>query len=232
MKHAIGIIGGMGPEASIYMYDRLIQLSIQNFGAKKNNDFPEIILHSVPVPDFISSSKEKAIAFKMLQQRVTSLNKLPLSSLSIACNTAHVLLKDLEKGSPVKFISMITSVVKALQVDSIKNVGILATPSTLNSRLYQEELQKYGIKSITPHKEQVYQIENVIRNVIEGVADVHDSFLLRKIANDLTKRGADGIILGCTELPLIFPKSYKKVRMYDSVEILSLALLRRYYEKV
>ena len=54
---ALFIIGGMGPEASGYLYNTLINLAIKKFGARNNDDFPEIILHSIPVPDFISKNK-------------------------------------------------------------------------------------------------------------------------------------------------------------------------------
>ena len=96
MKKAIGILGGMGPEASAYMYSTLIDLAILRFGAKNNDDFPEIILHSIPVPDFISNEKQKAKALLMLKKRVKNINRMPILFLAIACNTAHVLLPQLQ----------------------------------------------------------------------------------------------------------------------------------------
>src|SRR5436853_459051 len=98
-KSSIGILGGMGPEASVYMYKTLIELSVKHFGAKNNDDFPEIILHSIPVPDFISNTRSKNTALKMLMDSVMDFNKLNISCLSIACNTAHLLLSDLQKVS-------------------------------------------------------------------------------------------------------------------------------------
>ncbi len=106
-KGAIGILGGMGPEASNYLYKMLIDLSIKHFGAKDNDDFPEIILYSVPVSDFISNYNNKDKALQMLKKRVIDLGKVNLSCLSIACNTAHLLIDELQSVSSVKFISMI-----------------------------------------------------------------------------------------------------------------------------
>ena len=92
-KKAIAILGGMGPEASAYLYRVLIESSIKHFRARNNDDFPEILLYSIPVPDFISSDINRSEALKMLKERVKQINSLSISSLCLACNTAHVLLK-------------------------------------------------------------------------------------------------------------------------------------------
>ncbi|HVF69758.1 MAG TPA: amino acid racemase [Xanthomonadales bacterium] len=228
-RQAIGVLGGMSPLASRNMYDRLIQLSMQYFGAIKNDDFPEIILHSIPVPDFISNSKDKYRAFDMLKDRVKDLNKLNISCLSIACNTAHVLLEDLQIISKAPFMSMIDEVVKTVVSNKIKKIGILGSPLIIRSRLYQSRLEKFNIDSIVPNNTQQQVLDRIIRNVISGDITKKDSKLLSSIADELVSRGARGIILGCTELPIIFPLQYK-ITVYNSVEILSMALLRRYYE--
>ena len=74
-RKIIGILGGMGPEASGYLYKLLIDLSIKHFNARHNDDFPEVIIHSIPVPDFISSNKKRGEALQMLLERVKELNQ-------------------------------------------------------------------------------------------------------------------------------------------------------------
>ncbi len=229
MKKAIGILGGMGPEASGYLYKLLIELAIRDFGAKHNDDFPEIILQSIPVPDFISSEDAKEKALTMLITRVKQLQHLELDCLSIACNTAHILLPELQRCSVVSFVSMITEVVKIVTNDSIKKVGILGTPSTLRSKIYHTELINKGIEVISVGDEEFSTIESVIRSVIAGKTSPSQKKLLVRLADILVEKGAQGIILGCTELPLIFPTKYK-VPVYNSLEILAQSLLRRYYK--
>jgi aspartate racemase len=230
MRRAIGILGGMGPEASVYMYKLLIEKAISDFGAKNNDDFPEILLHSIPVPDFISSNEEKGKALVMLQERVKLLNQMNLSCLAIACNTAHLLFGDLQKISTTPFISMIEEVARTVKKDKINMVGILGTPSTIRSGLYQSALSKYAIKSIVPKKEQLPLLGGVIRKVIAGTASKEDGLLLIRVANDLKRQGVEGIILGCTELPLVFPRKYS-LPIYNSVEILASSLLKKYYKE-
>lgn len=228
-KKAIGILGGMGPEASNYLYKTLINLSIKYFNAKNNDDFPEVIIHSIPVPDFISSDRKREEALKMLLERVKELSMLDLSCLSIACNTAHVLLNDLQKHSDVPFVSMIDEVVQTVRRSNHKAVGLLGTPSTIRYQLYQKALEANEISTIVPDDMQIKTLEQVIRNVLSGKLLKQDTKMLTKIADSLKKRGAKGIILGCTELPLVFSSRYS-MPVYNSVEILALALLRRYYK--
>lgn len=226
---AIGILGGMGPEASGYLYRLLIEKAISDFGAVNNDDFPEIILHSIPVPDFISSDEQKEKALEMLKERVALLNKTNIGCLAIACNTAHVLLPDLQQVSKVPFISMIAAVSDGVKADGIKTVGILGTPSTLRSKLYQRALSKEGIEAIIPAEKDFLIMEKAIRDVIKGKITKADARALATLAHKLKARGAQGIILGCTELPLVFPEKYS-LPVYNSVAILAVALLQKYYK--
>lgn len=227
-KKAIAILGGMGPEASSYMYNTLINLAVSEFGAKNNDQFPEIILYSVPVPDFISSDKDQKKALEMLKTRVAMLNKLEISSISIACNTAHILMPELKKVSKVGFISMIDEVVAKIAEQKIGTIGIMGTPSTIKYKLYQDPLEEKGIKVILPDSTQIQTLEEVIRNVIAGKLLKSDTQKLLKIADYLRKHGAEGVILGCTELPLVFPKKYSWP-IFNSTLVLAEALLEKYY---
>jgi len=228
-RKIIGILGGMGPEATGYLYKLLIDLSIKFFNAKHNNDFPEVIIHSIPVPDFISSDRKRGEALKMLLERVQQLNKIDLLCLSIACNTAHVLLNDLQKKSDAPFVSMIDEVVQTVKDNNCKVVGLLGTPSTIRYKLYQKALDANEISTIIPDDTQIKILERVIRNVLAGKLLKQDTQTLTKIADSLKEKGVEGIILGCTELPLVFPPRYP-LPIFNSVEILALALLRRYYK--
>lgn len=228
---ALFIIGGMGPEASGYLYKLLIDLAIKEFGAKNNDDFPEVILHSVPVPDFIADDKSRNEALKMLKKRAEEANKLNISCISVACNTAHVLLPQLQAVSKAKFISMIEETVEQVYKDKRRRVGLLGTPSIIKYGLYQAALENYGISTIIPSKRQIKILERIIRNVLKGKILTKDSKNLEKIADVLRVKGAEAIILGCTELPLVFPKKFK-MPVYNSLEILTMTLLQTYYRQI
>lgn len=229
MKKPIGIIGGMGPEASALLYTMLVDMAVKEFDAKHNDEFPNIVLHSLPVPDFISDEKQRRQALKMLKQSVRYLNTYSLSSIAIACNTAHILLPSLKPLSKATFVSIIDVVVKEVVRQKLHTVGVLGTPSTLRYGLYQEKLLQSGVQPIVPTSKQIDMLESVIRNVLAGKILAKDAKTLTQIAETLKKQGAEGIILGCTELPLVFPTKYS-LPVFNSLQILARALLQRYYK--
>lgn len=229
-KKIIGILGGMGPEASNYLYKTLIDLSMKYFGAKNNNDFPEILLDSIPISDCISDDSGKQKALGILKNRVKLLNIANPSCLAIACNTAHIFLDDLQRISKAPFISMIEEVASVVARTNLKKVGILGTPTAIKYKLYQGALCKLNIRCIEPKSNELKILERVTRSVISGSSGNNDKRTLIAIANNLGKRGAQGIILGCTELPLIFPLK-QCFPVFNSIEILAMALLQKYYKQ-
>ncbi|OIP57251.1 MAG: hypothetical protein COX79_03705 [Candidatus Levybacteria bacterium CG_4_10_14_0_2_um_filter_36_16] len=224
-QKTIGIIGGMGPQASAKLVQVVIDMAARDFGAKNDDEFPEIILNSVRVPNFISNRKNVKIVQNRLIKTVKSMEIFKPSCFAIACNTAHILVKDLQTETSVPFISIIDAVTKAVGDAKIKRIGLLGTPITISSGLYKNALAKRKIKVITPSKKDRIIVENVIRNVLSGGGSNVDAQRLMFVAESLRKRGAQGIILGCTELPLIFPKDFV-IPVFDSIEILARALLK------
>ncbi len=228
-RSAICILDGMGPQAGSYLYSTLIDKAVKEYGAKDNDEFPEIILYSIPVSDFISSEQHKQAALKLLKKKVKETKNLDIACLSIACNTAHILIDELQKESKVPLVSIIEAVGQRVREDKLDQVGLLATPSTIKHELYQKEFKKYGINVILPEAGDVKILETLVRNVLAGKISLKDRKKITLIANSLRLRGAEGIVLGCTELPLLFPKKYS-LSIYNSVEILAEALLQKYYK--
>lgn len=224
----IGIIGGMGPEASAHFYKLLIYHAQKDFGADKNEDFPEIFLDSIPVPDFISSEDREEEALDMLIERVKMMDKLPISFFCMACNTGHLLIDKLQKYSNKPFVSLLTEVPKYVKKQKVKKVGLLATPTTIRTKMYQKPLEKSGIEIIVPKNGDVNLLGNIILETIAGKNIEHNRILVQHIARRLLDRRAEAIIESCTELPLIFPRQHL-VPVFDTLEILAMAVLKKYY---
>jgi len=230
LKQSIGIIGGMGPQASAKLLEVLIAICNRDYGAKDDSDFPEIILNSIPVPDFISDGTNINPAFNTLQDRIKRLESFNPICFGIACNTAHLLLEDLQVKTKVPFTSIIEEVTKKVVESQINKVGLLVTPVTISSDLYQDALEEQGIGVIIPSKGEQEIVDEVIRNILAGKIDKADRQKLIIVAKSLEKRDTQGIILGCTELSLIFPKKIS-LPIFDSIEILARALLKKFFEE-
>lgn len=228
LRGAIGIIGGMGPEASRHFYGLLISHAQKDYHIEKNEDFPEIYLASIPVSDFISDEKREKEALKMLKDRVREMDKLPISFFCMACNTGHLLLDKLKKQTEKPFISLIEEVPRFIKKQKIKKIGLLATPTTIKTKLYQKPLEKEHIETIVPKNGDIKLLGEIIKETIAGKNLEDNKILIQHIAKRLLRLGAEGIIESCTEIPLIFPKQHL-VPVFDTLEILADAVLKKYY---
>ncbi len=139
-RSVIGILGGMGPQASAHLVKLLVDKSAREFGAKNCEDFPEIILDSLPHPDFISNKRNSKIVLKMLTERIKKMEKMNVSVFALACNTAHILLDQLKSTSKTPFISMIDEIAKEVNNCRINKVGLLTSPTALETGLFQKAI--------------------------------------------------------------------------------------------
>ncbi len=225
----ITIFGGMGPQASARMYQLLIEKSMQH--AKSQPEiFPHIILRSLAVPDFISSTARQAEAKKIMGQEAERANTDESAVIAIACNTAHLFADVITSRCHAPFVSMIEEVAHYVGQAGIRKVGLLASPTTIRTRLYADELERQSIACIEPSTKQAEKLERIIRAVLAGKATARHSAELQAIAKSLVEQGAEAVILGCTELPLVFPKSGTKIRAFDSLDIVADRLIEIYYQ--
>jgi aspartate racemase len=229
-KKTICILGGMGPQASARLLSLMVIKASEDFELD-GHEFPEIIVDSIPVPDFISDLKNRPVALRMLRRRVDMLNTFEPDCFAIACNTAHILFDDLKNRTSSPFVSLIEEVSRCVAVLGLRKVGVLATPVTVSSGLYQDSLKSRQIQAIIPSKNQLKQLDCIIRLVLAQKAERIAVDTLLAIANSLRKKGAQGIILGCTELPLVFPSKFN-LPVFDCLEILSKALLTRFNGRI
>ncbi|PIP57727.1 hypothetical protein COX03_01555 [Candidatus Woesebacteria bacterium CG22_combo_CG10-13_8_21_14_all_39_10] len=228
-KNIIGLIGGMGPYASAYFYKLLIIKSTKEYGAKNNDDYPEIVIDSVPVPDFISDTKQLPDAKRMLLSRVRALNNFGCNIIAMTCNTGHLLYQDLVDSSHAPFISLVELVCRKAKTSGMKKVGLLATETTVKTQLYHKILKREGIEVITPDKNLLKKQENIIRYVIaNGETKKFEAVLSDMVSGFIKDNDLDGVILGCTELPLVFPNG-KFECVIDSLDVLADYLLKNFY---
>lgn len=228
-NNIIGIIGGMGPQATAEFYRILIEKSIREYGAVNNDDFPSVVIDSVPVPDFISSAAHLRVARRMLLDRTKRLNRYGVGRIGIACNTAHILLSDIRSESKAPVVSIMELVATVVLQRKIRRVGLLASPMTYKTELYQSALT--NVMVIIPNVSMQTSIDQLIRGVICG-QDIeklkHEASML--VHQFIREQKLEAVILGCTELPLIIHPPVE-VPIISSLDILADSLLAYYYRK-
>ncbi|MEI6887064.1 MAG: amino acid racemase [bacterium] len=225
----IGIIGGVGPQATAYLYSKIIQLAQEKYSAKNNDDYPNVIINSLPIPDFISNKVSIAKALEMLKECVSNFSKSGIDKICIASNTVHVLLSELSSTTKIPFISMIELVSDKCLKYGYKKVALLGTPVLTHSGLYNEALKKRGIEIIIPEDRELIIVEEIIRSVIAGKVIETDKNKYIELINKLFSMGAESIILGCTELPLAIDYTVLGKRILNSDEILAEGIVDYYY---
>ncbi|MDD5415631.1 MAG: amino acid racemase [Candidatus Daviesbacteria bacterium] len=225
----IGIIGGVGPQSTDFIYEKIIQFSQSKYGAKDNADYPRLVIESVPIPDFISNKDHIEVAKEMLIDAAKSLSNAGATRLCIGSNTVHILLEELRTQTEVPFISMIELVAKKCINSGFKKVGVLGTPVLIQSNLYTRELKKNDIEIIAPSEEQLKIVEEIIRHILAGSKSEDQKKAYIDVLNDLFSKGAEAIILGCTELPLAVNYEALGNRTINSDEVLAEGIVDYYY---
>ena len=211
MKYDLGIIGGLGPLASSYLYEMITKKT----NAKKDQDHLNIILLSHPsIPDrtkyILKESTDSPLPFLIEDAKI--LEKLGVKMISIPCNTSCYFHEKLKKEINIPINNLVKNTVKYLKEKNIKNVAILATEGTIKSKLYQKELEKENISYITPNIDKVMEI---IYDYIKAGKEVTNELFNECIKNIKT----DAFILGCTELSLLKSELNLTDKFIDPLEI-------------
>ena len=192
-RQPIAILGGMGPDASARLYQLMIELSRSEFGAVENHQYPEIVIDSVPVPEFFSNTRKAEEATFMLKDRVRKLNYLLPGCFGLACNTAHTTLVDLEQETSVLFISIASEAAKEAVKKGYRKVGLLASPTTIFSGVYQTEFLDKKIEVVLPDNGYIEELGEIIGQIVGGEFKQPKARLL-KIADSLKKKKVDVLV--------------------------------------
>jgi aspartate racemase len=221
MHNQLIILGGMGPQASLRLHELLLQKS-RTFHNGAPDAYPAILHASMQIPDFIENTQNVEPAMAVIRQNCARLPLDSASAIGLACNTAHMLLPDLPLNRD-NFVSMIHAVVSDIAKLGVTSVGLLASPHTIKTKLYEDVLKACGIGVVLPNAAELRSLSTIIREVISGTATTTNRLRLSRIAANLEARGANAMLLGCTELPLVGVDT--ELPVVDSLSSLADAML-------
>lgn len=217
----MGIIGGMSPETTSKFYLNIIKKS-----RKHCNSYPSIIIDSVSFPfsleeAIIQKSENENKILPILKESIKRLNKIGVDFIVIPCNTVHIFIDELKKESDAPIISIIDETIKKIKKRGHKNVGLLATKKTIDSKLYENSMRKNGINVILPTRKEQNDISRTIVEILRNEVTDNSKNAIKKVMKNLMRRGSESIILGCTDLQIILNKDEFDAKLLDSFEILS-----------
>lgn len=202
----IGIVGGLGPEATVDYYKRIIEA----FRVPGSLAAPEIVIYSVSLEEVFElvGKREWTHLVYMLGQKIKALQRAGADFAVISANTPHVVFDDLRAKSPIPLISIVTATLEKAKELGLKKPALLGTKFTMEENFFADPFAAEGMTIVVPSQDDQAYIQRKLVDEIElGVfTDDTRAGLLAIVKRMLDEEGIDGVILGCTELPLILEK--------------------------
>ncbi|WP_066219665.1 amino acid racemase [Formosa haliotis] len=224
----LGIVGGVGPSATVDFMNKII-LSTP---AEKDQDHIKMIVEQNPqIPDrtanLIQNDTDPTLA---LFSTCKKLEAAGSHAIAIPCNTAHAFLTEIQEHLNVPIVNMITTTAEYILEHFGKDskVGLLATSGTIQSKVYFQVLTHYGLQVVIPDEtHQNYVMDSIYGKfgVKAGYTQGHCKTQILKGVTYLIKKEAQVIILGCTELPLMFPQPQEEKHSHTKVELIDPTLI-------
>lgn len=218
---SIGVLGGMGPEASANLYSKIIKYAQNEYGAVQDFDYPPVIIYSLPLFGFDETGiVDEKLVKKQLIEGVKKLELAGCDIIIIACNTVHTYFDEMQASVKVPIFNIIEETKKRVEKLGYKIIGLFASESTNKLKLYQKRFADSNIEIISPNPEQQQILNRVIEHVMGGNQKIEDVILLKEIARDYIRQGAEAIVMGCTEIPLAINQSHTDIKLFDTIEII------------
>ena len=210
-KIKIGILGGIGPEATAEFYSKLIYTLQKEKLIKSNKDYPQIIINSIPAPE-LTYEKISKEDLKPYIEGLKELDKFNPDFIIMVCNTIHIYYNLLQKEIKTEIIDLRKELKLYIKKKKIKSVFILGTPNTIKQGLYKFK----EIKTFHPNKKETKDLTRIIFNFNKGYKKEKQIEKTKLICNKYLKKGAETIILGCTEFAVMLDKeNIPKVNTID-----------------
>ncbi len=226
----IGVVGGLGPMATVYYLERIVQLT----DAGMDQDHPRIYLESIPdIPDrtayILGKSRENP--YPVIRQAAERLIQNGADFITIPCVTAFYFQDRFARELSKPVLSLTDLLVENLQHNKVKKVGIMATTGTIQCGVLAKSLQENGIETAVPDGAFQDLVMKIIYDQIKKGRPA-DMNMFQKVEQHLLEQGSEKIILGCTELPLIKKEHVLGDRYVDVIDILAQEAVRQSGAKV
>jgi aspartate racemase len=228
-KKVIGILGGMGPEATIDLFTKIVK----GTKARKDQDHLRILIDNNPkVPDRTLAIQGKGPSpLPQLVRSAKGLERAGADFIIIPCVTAHYYYEPLQKRIRISILHIVDETVKYVKHrwKGIKKIGLIATTGTIHTGLFQKAFSPTGIELILPNPEiqKGWVMEAIYgKSGIKAVGPSEGSKrLIFKASEILIHQGAQAIIAGCTEVPLVLKEGDLSVPVIDTISTLAQAAI-------
>jgi aspartate racemase len=216
----IGILGGISWNSTASYYRLLNEGIAEKAGGLHS---AKILLHSFDfyeIEERQSGGRWDELAV-MLGKAAKGLKCAGADFLVIAANTMHKIANEVEETSGLPILHIADATGAAIKKAGLKKVGLLGTRFTMAEEFYRKRLEeRFGIEVLVPEKDQQQVVNSIIYDELcRGCIQEASNWACQLVIDNLINRGAEGIVLACTELPLLIKQSDVKVPIFDTVKI-------------
>ncbi|MBI2610477.1 amino acid racemase [Candidatus Kaiserbacteria bacterium] len=225
----IGILGGLGPETTAHFYlDIISSLKEQGVFAR-----PPIVAWSVPLPyalerTFITEGGGKDEYLSFLVDGCQRIERAGADFIVIPCNSVHIFIQELRQRVQIPVLSIVEETREFLRGAGLEKIVLLATTPTIEGDLYQTVLEQSGVRVKIPDAGQQAILNRVIQRLAASEADETDAKSFHNILESFLRTGTATILLACTDLQLLAEKEAEPMRVYDTINILVQATVRKW----
>lgn len=216
----IGILGGMSPESTVEYYRLINQETRRRRGGWAS---APLLLYSF---DFgriqeLQAQGDWVELGRLLGEAAQSLERAGADCLLIAANTMHLLADEVRQRTNLPLVHIIEATGKAVVAANIKTIGLLGTKFTMEKDFYKGFLTKnFGLQVLVPDEADRHQVHNIIDyELCRGIITAESKSIFLKIIDELADQGCQGIILGCTEIPLLIKAEDSHLPLFDTTTI-------------
>lgn len=216
----LGLIGGMSWESTIEYYRVINQMVNERLGGWNS---AKILLYSVNFEEILplQNNNEWDKITDIASKICARLEKAGCSALIICSNTMHKIADQVQTRISIPLINVIDETAKVIKAKNMKNIGLLGTKFTMEEDFYTHKLKyDYNLNPIVPvEKDRKYIHEAIYNQFAKGLFLDKTKQKFLKIIKNLKDRGSEGIILGCTEIPLLIKQEDVNIPLFDTLEI-------------
>jgi len=212
----IGLVGGLGPEATVDYY----RIIISEYRKKMGGNAPEIIVYSLNLGDF-PNIEQKDEVVDWFVKAVGSLHRAGADFAIITANTPHIVFDEVKALSPMPLLSIVEETCRVVRGLNFKKAGLLGTKVTMSSDFYQRVFSPHNISVVVPTaQEQDYINDKLMSEIIYNqIVEETRRGLLEIVRHMVDDYSIECLILGCTELPLILTESAFGISFLNTTRI-------------
>lgn len=215
----IGLIGGMSWESTVTYYQVINEIVKKELGGLHS---AKCILYSVDFDEIekYQSAGEWNKSAEVLAQAASALERAGADFIVICTNTMHKVAPEISRKITVPLLHIADMTAIELKKSNIKKVGLLGTKYTMQQAFYKNVLQANGIEVIVPDDAGIEVVNSIIYDELcIGKISAQSKTAYLRIISELSNKGAQGIILGCTEIGLLVKQSDTTVPLFDTALI-------------